>query len=158
MAVTTFAVTATMLQQTHFPHLSAFSAMSVPTSDVVAAIIERKAARLAGRLLKEGLTASTFQSGTEPYLQAQDLLLLEAAIDVAQRMPGFSPEALKSMQAELAGRYKELDEDSWVAFGAAQPAELPDGPEHHIDTHHLATEDETDISPVADKLRASDLL
>lgn len=158
MAITTFAVTASLLRDTHFPHLGAFSALSIPAVDVVTSIIERKAARLAGRLNKEGLTAAALVAGSAPYLIAQDLLLLESALDVAQRMPGFSAEALKALQGELASRYKELDEDSWQALGAGQPAELPDGPDHHIDSHQLGLEDERDISPVADKLRASDLL
>lgn len=158
MAVSTFGVTAAMLRETHFGHLSDFSTVSTPTATVVTSVIERKAARLEGRLRKEGISTADLAAGTSPYLIAQELLLLEAATEVAGMITGGSPELSKSWASRLKDRYEELDEEGWTAVGAVEPDDDPAGPNNHIDAHNLELEDEADISPLTHKLRSSDLL
>lgn len=154
-----FGVTAALLRATYFSHLSDFSDYSTPTGAVVTAEIERKAARLHGRLRKEEIDGTTVtDAASVPYLIAQDLLLLESAIGVHGLMTGVAPELLKAWELRLTRRYTELDAESWVSFGTAEPAEEPDGPTSHIDAHGLELEAEEDISPVTHKLRAGDLL
>src|SRR5690349_6750663 len=160
----TFGVTTSLLQQTHFPHNGAFTPYGTPSSTVVAAIIARKAARVAGRLQKEGIEPAVVAQDPESnaYLLAQELVLREARIDVAPLVSGITSEDIAVAKSDLRALYEELDDNGWTALGTAEPTDdgsAPvDGPQSHLDNADVEVEESDDVSSVVHKLRARDHL
>lgn len=156
----TFGVTDTLLQRTHFAQAGAFTSYSTPSDEVVAAVIQRKSARLAAKLLKEGIDATSItDEDSNAYLLGQEIVLLESAVEVMEMMTGQTPEIVRLQEQKLKGIYDELEEEGWLAMGAPDTDATPlvSGPHSHLDSG-IETEDLADVSSVLHKLRARDQL
>lgn len=162
MPVSTFGVTADTVRRHRFPHLDAFSANTAPSLSTVTEAVERAAARLAGKLLLEAITASAITDATSSaYLWCQETLELMAAIRVSEAMTHRDSELLRVWRTEVEARFKELDEGGADALGGgatSTSASDPDGPTSHITQNNLTTDAAADMSTTVPRLRRDDLL
>lgn len=129
-----FGVTPGLVRSTYFGHLGGdFGPETVPALSVVQQEIERKAARLEGRLLQEGVEGAALTNTTSTaYLVAQDLLLLDVAITVLGGMPG-AADMVAVLERRLSNRYKDLETEGWQSLGATEPEADPQGIFSHLD-------------------------
>lgn len=164
VSVTTFGVVADDVRAEYFPHWSAFSATTKPTSTVVATFITEEGADLGGRLRLESITPSTVTSGSTPeaYAWCQKTLRLMVAIRVARASTAQNPDVVKAWKTELDERLEQLNRHGTVVLGdavASDSTSPPEGPTTHITQYGLDVGDPNrDSSSVEPRLRRSDEL
>lgn len=160
MAQTTFGVTAELVRSGYFPYQPTFDGTTVPTATAVAVFIDEEAVHLTGRLLVEGITASSLTAGDDAYVWASGMLRLMAAIRVVQAGIAMDPQVLDDWKARVAERFDYLDKNGRRALGVgvSDPTIEPNGPTTHLDTYGIETPDIGDMSPIGTILRRSDEL
>lgn len=165
MALSLFGVTATTVQTDCFPHWTAFSSTSKPSSSSVGRYVDEEAGDLAGRLLAENISAATVHAlgATEaPYVWCRKTLTLMTAVRVCKASTARDPELAQSFQRELDARFKRLDAIGQLALGSDTlntDTSEADGPHHHVDEYDMDTSDDaTNASSVEPELRREDEL
>lgn len=163
MTVETFGVTADSVRAHHFPHLSAFSASTSPSSTTVGEMITVEAARLTGALFSEAIPTSAIVSGTAAYAACQGILRLCAARRCLEAMTGADPALAKRWDAAIDAWFKQLEAEAGTFLGNSSLSTLepsnPDGPTTHIDEYELdVSSDTVDPSPATTPLRKDDVL
>lgn len=163
MSVATFSVTADSVRTAHFPHWSAFSATTKPTSTQVATAITEEAADLGGRLSLKRIDPSGIDSTANPngYAWCQKTLKLMVAVYVAKAATAQNPELAKALQALLDERLEALDrhgETLLVDVEASDSGSPPEGPTTHISAYGLEVDDSADMSTTVPRLRRDDAL
>ncbi len=162
-ALSSFGVTAAIVQTDYFSQGGGFSDVSNPSSTSVARYIQQKAGELGGLLRAEeqSPTALDADDTTEAYQWCQETLCLMVAVRVAEDMHQSRPPLADTWEKRLAARLEALADDAvgTLGDGSTTPTEQPDGPTHFIDTYGLDTSDnEADASSVTARLRRDDLL
>jgi hypothetical protein len=161
MSVSVFAITHVEVRGHFFPSLAAFGSGTKPTSAYVAQMIDAAAARLAGSLKAEGVTASTISAdlgATYPnaYALCQGVIRMDAAIRVMEAVAGAG--AVPTFwRAEVDDFYKRLDERGYVALAdAPAPSQQSDGPRWHGGRADLDLGDDSDLADLVPKFRRDD--
>lgn len=161
-APSTFGVAADSVRLRYLPQLDAFSTSSIPTAATVANIISDQAAILDGKLRGESIDPSSIAVSTDAaYLWCAYTIRLASAIEVMEASTHSSVEVLERWTAQLAARWKDLEEKGYLALGSgvSAPATPANGPTHHIDTYGLTIQNTSDISDLDDsRPRRSDEL
>lgn len=162
MTVTLFGVDAGSVRANYYPHLSDFSANSVPTATDVETMVTRAAAKLEAKLLLESITASAITDVTSAaYYWCQEAIELQVAIRIAEVATGQDRGLLTVWRDEVKQKWADLDEGGAAALGGgatSTAASDPDGPTSHISENSLTTDSSADMSTTVPRLRRDDLL
>jgi hypothetical protein len=163
MGLAIFAVTHAEVRSHYFPSLAAFASGTKPTSTAVGQMIDEAAARLAGALAAEGITAAVISADAgasypNAYALCQSVMLQDAGIRVMQSIAGAGA-VPKEWRSEVEAFYERLDERGYVALAdAPAPALNANGPRSHIIDLGLYTGDTADESDAVPRFRRDDML
>lgn len=143
-----FGVTSEMVRLAHFPHQDAFSTASAVTLETVERFIEQAAAELHGKLLSEGLTASSIAADptSASYAWCQETIAIGAAKRIARSTGGVTSELYQDLRDELKGRFDSLDAGGGAAIGVTESDTPSNGPLTHINRHSIELADDRDRS------------
>lgn len=162
MSVSTFGVTANGVRAHLFPQWGDFSVKSSPTLATAGEIVQEAAGELAARLYEENVDAAAItDAASAAYLWCARTLRLMAALRIMQAATQRDPELAKAYAAELAARFKKLDESGATALGdesLATGTSDPDGPTSHVTVFGLTTDAAADMSDAVPFLRKDDRL
>lgn len=162
MAANTFGVTPTTVAALHFPMIPGFTAATKPTTTTVTLMVSHSSGDLAGRLYKEGITASAItDTASIAYLRCAEQLNRMVALKVLKAMSQQFPELSKELQREVDAWFVGLGDDggTWLGDEALDTGATPaDGPNTHINTYDLDTIAADDMSSAAPRLKADDQL
>lgn len=160
MTVTTYGVAADDVRADHFPHWTAFSATTNPTSTRVAVLINEEAADLAGALrVKSVDPTSITDSASEAYAWCAKTLKLAVAVRIFGSVTAANPEGRKALQDELSARLDWLQKHG-LELGGAQTllSTSPEGPTSHITRYGLTTADPSCMSSTESPFHKDDKL
>ncbi len=160
-APSAFGVTAESVRVAYFPHLDSFTANSIPSAVQMADFVTKSAAVLDGKLQQEALTASSItDTESSAYVWCADTIQLATAVRAIRSMTGQDPKVAGVWAQELRDRYRDLDDNGYLALGAGvnAPAQEAEGPSTHIDEYALEPDDPTDMSSILPPFRKDDLL
>lgn len=171
MAIEDFDVDAEKVRGDYFPHRTAFSGSSAPTSTRVADFITEEAGELAGLLLEQDIAASSVVSGvtyatpstwTPAYTWCRKYVALAVAIRVLSVSTQGAADDSSKWGERLAAMAKKLASGGATALGDAGldgSGAGPLGPSSHISELNLDAGDEAlNASSVEARFRRDDQL
>lgn len=166
MSVFVFGVTHDTVRKHHFPHITAFSLTTQPTSTTVGEMVTAAGAKLAGKLRLKSITVDEADTDSEAYTWCADTIRLDTATRIPPTTSGVDPQEHQRRIDELKERYKDLSEGGVDALGGAgsgasadATSSEPEGPVTHLtENSSIETQDDEDASDSIPRLRYDDEL